>query len=109
MTAELLKRCSHLLPGDNLGEVLAGLRELARVRETVEKADSGEEHVFEIDGLDFSIPSLDGETVEAIQFGPAFPGTINQIRMGMTGDEVEAILGPPDRLWPMPHPNYVLL
>jgi hypothetical protein len=25
------------------------------------------------------------------------------------GETVEAILGPPDRLWPIPHPNYVLL
>jgi len=49
------------------------------------------------------------DQIESVAYGPAFPGVVNDVRMGMTGDEVERVLGSPDRLWPMPHENYVLL
>ena len=47
--------------------------------------------------------------VESIGFGPDFKGDIRGISIGMTGDEVENLLGPCGRTWPMPHPNYILI
>ncbi|MGY4398487.1 hypothetical protein ACVWZA_003695 [Sphingomonas sp. UYAg733] len=53
--------------------------------------------------------SRDHQTLETIEFDREFRGEIRGIRMGMTGTEVEALLGPCDRTWPMPHPNYILI
>ncbi|MGH6613468.1 hypothetical protein [Sphingomonas sp.] len=53
--------------------------------------------------------SRDGNKVDSVEFGPEFAGAINGIAIGMTGVEVEQRLGPCDRTWPMPHPNYVLI
>lgn len=47
--------------------------------------------------------------VASIEFGPAFTGSIHGISIGMNGNEIESRLGPCDRTWPMPHPNYVLI
>jgi hypothetical protein len=49
------------------------------------------------------------DQVRTIAYGPRFGAAVNGVRMGMTGDDVERLLGPPHRLWPMPHENYVLI
>lgn len=70
--------------------------------------DDGQPYLIEPD-LDVEIYPDEAGNVDSVVYGPAFPGRVEGISMGNTGDEVEDRLGPPDRLWPMPHPNYVLL
>ena len=51
----------------------------------------------------------DGSVVDSVEYGPGFKGEINGIAIGMKGEDVERVLGPCDRTWPMPHPNYILI
>jgi hypothetical protein len=109
MNEKLAEACSRILPGDVLTEVLTSLGDWPRISKTVDVVDGQAETILRVEDADVSILTIDGITVEAIEYGPGFGGIVNNVRIGMTGDEVEQILGTPDRLWPMPHPNYVLI
>lgn len=104
-----LEACQQLLPGDNLAAFLDEVRGSTTVGTFSEEVAGDIDEYVSLPDLDVLISEGDEGVVSRIIFQNDFPGTINQIRIGMTGDEVEAILGPPDRLWPMPHPNFILL
>lgn len=116
MDPQVVEYLARVTPGLTVAEVvtwLQGRTPVKPVRETWgPEADDVDEY---IDVPQYDVKLMPGndelppEQIESVAYGPAFPGVVNQIRMGMTGDQVEQILGIPDRLWPMPHENYVLL
>ncbi|SIO29891.1 hypothetical protein [Vannielia litorea] len=101
----VVEACQQLLPNDRLDEFLALVGELTPVEEEKEGAIT---YLFLPEVSVLLTPRGDG-TLKSVTYEEGFPGEINGIRIGMTGDEVEAKLGPVDRLWPMPHPDYVLI
>jgi hypothetical protein len=104
-----LEACQQLLPGDNLAEFLASVRGKTTIGKFSEEVAGDIDEYVSLPDFDILISEGEGGQIARIIFQQGFPGTINQIRIGMSGDEVEEILGPPDRLWPMPHPNFILL
>lgn len=102
---KVIDACRQILPGDRLDAFLASVEGLTPVEELQEGTLT---YLFLPDVSVLLTPAADG-TIETVAYEEDFPGEVNGIRIGMTGDEVEAKLGPVDRLWPMPHPDYVLL
>lgn len=107
--AKAIEIANQVLPGDSISEFVISASGHMRVEKRTEDFDGTPETIIAMPDIDVEVLTTNGETVEAISYGTAFPGKVNGIAMGMLGDEVEQILGPSDRLWPMPHPNYVLL
>ena len=59
------------------------------------------------DTLVFLDPSL--QTVRSLTYRAGFTGEVNGIRIGMHGRDVAARIGRPQRGWPMPHPDIIML
>lgn len=101
----ILDACQQLVPNDRLDEFLAKIGDLTPVEEIVEGPVT---YLFLPEVAVLIAPRAD-RTIKVIAYEEGFPGAVNGIRIGMTGEEVEAKLGPIDRHWPMPHPDFVLI
>jgi hypothetical protein len=100
-----------LLPGQGMADVLDWLSARTKIQPVTTPEGMS---YFLVDAHDVKLFPGDGGTYRADQlrtvaYGPGFGAAVNGVSMGMSGDAVEQALGSPDRLWPMPHENYVLL
>lgn len=116
MDQDVVDYLARVTPGLTVAEVVTWLQTRTPVQQVREAWGPGADDVDEyllVPRYDVKLmPGNDEfppEQIESVAYGPGYPGTVNQVRVGMTGNEVEQILGPPHRLWPMPHENYVLL
>lgn len=109
MIDDVTKACMELLPNHHLKPFIDKVSQHTRVETLVEEIEGIKQEYTHLPDVGVLVEENDAGLIEAIIYESPFLGTINGIKMGMTGDEVEALLGPPDRLWPMPHPNYIIM
>ena len=105
---ELAEQCAALEPGHSLDRFLDRIGDAERAwRESTVAGQT--DRYLELSSVDTKVFTDNKGRVRTVVFGPDFPAMVAGIRISMSGDTVVGRLGEPERPFPMPHPNYVLL
>jgi len=109
VSQSLIHACEQVLHGDLLNEFLDVVVNFTPVETFTEEIDGETDEYISLPEVGVLISEHPSGIIDRIIYDVKFPGKINQVQIGMSGDEVEQLLGAPDRLWPMPHPNFILI